>query len=384
MPDNYHLIRLALKNENVSKKLLQLVKAADGFEVLSATDARRPDLLIFELGADHQKDINRVQSLLEADDVGEVFLTSKIAEPEVLMQAIRVGAKEFFSQPINPKEVQQALGRFKERRKGSAPKPRSKPGQLITVFGSKGGVGTTTVAVNLAVSLAQKKSVQSVALLDMNTLFGEIPLFLEISPKFHWGEITKNIERLDDTFLRNILTRHTTGVEVLSSPAHLNGHLKPTPEIMNRLLELMKKMFDYVIIDGGQSTDETSLKVLEISNKLLLITILSLPCLANTNKLLRSFTDLGYVTKDRIKIVLNRYMKKSEVTLDDAENGIGQELFWIIPNDFRSTMSAINNGKSLLQIESKAPITKNFIELANLLDPAGEKLTKKRWRIFGR
>ena len=261
---------------------------------------------------------------------------------------------------------------------------RSEPGQLITVFGSKGGVGTTTVAVNLAVSLAQKKSVQSVALLDMNTLFGEIPLFLEISPKFHWGEITKNIERLDDTFLRNILTRHTTGVEVLSSPAHLNGHLKPTPEIMTRLLELMKKMFDYVIIDGGQSTDETSLKVLEISNKLLLITILSLPCLANTNKLLRSFTDLGYVTKDRIKIVLNRYMKKSEISLDDAEKGIGQELFWTIPNDFRSTMSAINNGKSLQQIESKATITKNFIELANLLDPADDMLTKKRWRIFGR
>ena len=384
MPDNYHLIRLALKSESVSKKLLQIVEAAGGFEVLSSTDARRPDLLIFELGADHQKDVNRVQSLLEADEVGEVFLTSKVAEPEVLMQAIRVGAKEFFSQPIKPEEVKQALRRFKERRKGSAPKMRSEPGQLITVFGSKGGVGTTTVAVNLAVSLAQKKSVQSVALLDMNTLFGEIPLFLEISPKFHWGEITKNIERLDDTFLRNILTRHTTGVEVLSSPAHLNGHLKPTPEIMTRLLELMKKMFDYVIIDGGQSTDETSLKVLEISNKLLLITILSLPCLANTNKLLRSFTDLGYVTKDRIKIVLNRYMKKSEISLDDAEKGIGQELFWTIPNDFRSTMSAINNGKSLQQIESKATITKNFIELANLLDPADDMLTKKRWRIFGR
>ena len=90
MPDNYHLIRLALKSESVSKKLLQIVEAAGGFEVLSSTDARRPDLLIFELGADHQKDVNRVQSLLEADEVGEVFLTSKVAEPEVLMQAIRV------------------------------------------------------------------------------------------------------------------------------------------------------------------------------------------------------------------------------------------------------------------------------------------------------
>ena len=384
MPDNYYSIRLALKHASVSKKMLEIVEAAGGFEVLPATDARRPDLLIFELGDNHQKDVNLVQSLLEGDDVGEVFLTSEVADSAVLMQAIRIGAKEFFSQPIKPEEVQDALLRFKERCKGVVPQTPSKHGQIITVFGSKGGVGTTTVAVNLAVSLSQKKNVQSVALLDMNTLFGEIPLFLEISPKFHWGEITKNIERLDDTFLRNILTRHSTGVEVLSSPAHLNGHLKPTPEIMTRLLDLMKKMFDYVVIDGGQSTDETSLKVLQVSNRLLLITILSLPCLANTSKLLRSFTDLGYVAKDRIKIVLNRYMKKSELSLADAESGVGQELFWIIPNDFRSTMSAINNGKSLLQIESKAPITKSFMELADYLDPADEKLTKKRWRIFRR
>ena len=384
MPDNYYSIRLALKHASVSKKMLEIVEAAGGFEVLPATDARRPDLLIFELGDNHQKDVNLVQSLLDGDDVGEVFLTSEVADSAVLMQAIRIGAKEFFSHPIKPEEVQDALLRFKERRKGVVPKTPSKHGEIITVFGSKGGVGTTTVAVNLAVSLSQKKNVQSVALLDMNTLFGEIPLFLEISPKFHWGEITKNIERLDDTFLRNILTRHSTGVEVLSSPAHLNGHLKPTPEIMTRLLDLMKKMFDYVVIDGGQSTDETSLKVLQVSNRLLLITILSLPCLANTNKLLRSFSDLGYVAKDRIKIVLNRYMKKSELSLADAESGVGQELFWIIPNDFKSTMSAINNGKSLLQIESKAPITKSFMELADYLDPAAEKLTKKRWRIFRR
>jgi pilus assembly protein CpaE len=382
MTDNIFWIKIAIKSVDVGKKLTQIVQAGGGFEILHPNDDRRADLLIFELGENRARDLKLVQSLLETDDVGEVFLTADVADPEILMQAIRIGAKEFFTQPIKPEEIKQALMRFNERRKGSLPKAMSKRGRIITVFGAKGGVGTTTVAVNLAVSLSQKKAGQSVALLDMNTLFGEIPLFLEISPKFHWGEITKNIERLDDTFLRNILTKHSTGVEVLSSPAHLNGHLKPTPEIMTRLLGLMKKMFDFVIIDGGQSTDETSLKVLETSNKLLLITILSLPCLANTNKLMKSFTDLGYITRDRIKIVINRYMKKNEVSLDDAESGIGQELFWVIPNDFKSTMSAINNGKPLMQIEPKASITKNFTELAEILAPAEESQPKKKWHIF--
>jgi pilus assembly protein CpaE len=384
MVDKIYSIKLALKNLNLNKKLAQLVHSDNSFELLQLSDSRRPDLLILELAENAEKEMDIIQSILEADEVGEVFLTSDVAEPPVLMRAIRLGVKEFFSQPIQIEEVKQALQKFKERRKDSADETSCKLGHVINVFGSKGGVGTTTVAVNLAISLSQKASVQSVALLDMNTLFGEIPLFLEMVPKFHWGEITKNVERLDDTFLKNVMMKHSTGVQILPSPANLNGHHKPTPEIMSRLLGLMKRMFDYVIIDAGQSTDETSLKVLQLSETLLLITILSLPCLANTNKLLKSFVDFGYVPEDQIKIVLNRYMKKNEVSLHDAESGIGKKLFWIIPNDFGSTMSAINKGKPLLQIAPKAPITKNLSELAETLIPQQEKTNKKGWKIFKR
>ena len=384
MQNSIFAIKLVLKSHKLSKKLVEIIRAAGGFEVLKEGDTRKPDLLIFELGKDAEKEMGLIGSLLDADEVGEVFLTSDVAEPAVLMQAIRVGAKEFFSQPIKAEEVRQALHKFKERRKGSALKGECKIGEIISVFGSKGGVGTTTVAVNLAVSMLQGQSGLSVGLLDMNTLFGEIPLFLEMSPRFHWGEITKNMERLDNTFLANILTRHDTGIQVLASPSYLNGHVRPTPEIMSRLLELMRGMFDYVIIDAGQSTDDTSLRVLELSDTLILITILSLPCLANTNKLIKSFLDLGYIAKDRIKIVLNRYVKKSEISLKDAEAGISKELFWIIPNDFTTTMSAINKGKPLPQIASKAAITKNFAELANALTMPETKQEKKKWRIFKR
>jgi pilus assembly protein CpaE len=384
MLDNYTSIRFDLKNESVNKKLLKIVQAVGGFEVLSTTDARRPDLLIFELGNNHQKDVNLVQSLLEGNDVGEVFLTSEVADPAVLMRAMRIGVKEFISQPISENEVRQALEGFRKRQSESVKGLSHKNGKIISIFGSKGGVGATTVAVNLAVSMAQNDADCSVTLLDMNTLFGEIPLFLEISPKFHWGEITKNIERLDNTFLSNVLTNHPSGVRVLSSPAYLNGHVRPTPETMARLLSLMKQMFDYVIVDGGQSTNDTSLKVLEISDMLLLVTILSLPCLANTNKLLKSFTDLGYVSHDNIKVVLNREMKKSEISLKDAEAGIGKELYWTIPNDFGATMAAINNGKPLPDIAPKAPITKNFNALANRISLPKEENAKKRWGLFKR
>jgi len=384
MSVSIYSIKLVLKSHKLSKKLVEIIRAAGGFEVLKEGDTRKPDLLIFELGKDAEKEMGLIGSLLDADEVGEVFLTSDVAEPAVLMQAIRVGAKEFFTQPIKAEEIRQALHKFKERRKGSALKGECKIGEVISVFGSKGGVGTTTVAVNLAVSMLQVQSGRSVVLLDMNTLFGEIPLFLEMSPQFHWGEITKNIQRLDNTFLTKILSRHDTGVQVLASPSYLNGHVRPTPKIMSHLLELMRGMFDYVIIDAGQSTDDTSLRVLELSDTLILITILSLPCLANTNKLIKSFLDLGYIAKDRIKIVLNRYLKNSEISLKDAEAGISKELFWIIPNDFTTTMSAINKGKPLPQIASKAAITKNFAELANALTMPEAKQEKKKWKMFKR
>jgi pilus assembly protein CpaE len=377
-------IKLSLRSQKLSRELVEIIRTIDGFEEYREIDARKPDLLIFELGENSEKEMEMIESLLKANEAGAVFLIAANANPEVLMRAIQVGAKEFFTYPINVRAVKQALQKFKEQQINLMPKGEYKSGKIISILGSKGGVGTTTIAVNLATSLLQGKKVQSVALVDMNTLFGEVPLFLEMSPQFHWGEITKNIDRLDNTFLNNILARHESGIHVLPSPAYLNGHVRPTPEIMTRLLDLMKRMFDYVLVDTGQSTNNTALRVIEISDTLMLITILSLPCLANTNRLIKSFLDMGYMSNDRIKVVLNRYIKNGDISLKDAENGIKKELFWTIPNDFNTTMVAINSGKPLAQIASRAAITKSFEEMARALQQQKLQQEKRKWKFFKR
>jgi pilus assembly protein CpaE len=375
-------VKLATADPNIDRKLSDLLRSAKSFEVVDLSDHHKADLLIFQLGENAAADLQQALSVVQNGEANEVFLVSDTADSKILMQAMRAGVKEFFTQPLNPAEIREALERFKERQTQSRPLPEIKRGSIISVFGSKGGVGTTTVSVNLAVSLSQGEPKKSVALLDMNTLFGEIPLFLEMAPKFHWGEITKNIDRLDNTFLKNVLTLHKSGVQVLPSPAYLNGHVRPTPDIMKRLLALMKQMFDYIIIDAGQSTDDTSIKVLEVSDMLMLITILSLPCLANTNKLLRSLTEMGYVPKEKINVVLNRYIKKGEISLNDAEAGIGKELFWVVPNDYDTSMSAINSGKPLLNVAPGAAITKSFIEMAKSLNEPEAGTSKKKRVLF--
>jgi pilus assembly protein CpaE len=376
-------IKLDIKNPAIAKQFSEIIGSVEGCRIIKSDDTLKPDLQIFEING-NPEELNLIQSLLNTGKLNEIFLTSEKTDPEMLMQAIRIGVREFFPQPIKRNDVEKALKRFKERRALAAPVTQQKSGKLISVVGSKGGVGTTTISVNLAVTLAGQGKNQSVAILDMNTLFGEIPLFLEISPKYHWGEITKNIERLDDTFLLNILSEHSSGVYVLPSPGYLNGHQAPTPKTMEKLLNIMKHMFNYVVIDCGQSMDESALKTIQISDEVLLISVLSLPCLANTNKLLKSFIDLGYLRKERIKVILNRYINKSEISLQDAKKGIGHDLFWIIPNDYATTMSAINNGKPLPEIAPKSKIVKSFMEMSEIMFPTDKVEPKKKWGFLNR
>ena len=249
----------------------------------------------------------------------------------------------------------------------------SKHGTVINVISSKGGVGTTTIAVNLAVSLAAEKNSPSVALIDMNLLFGDIPLFLEIDPEYNWSEITKNISRLDDNFLRSILSVDASGVSVLPSPSYVSDPDEKTPEIMAHLLMLMQRVFDYIIIDGGQPLDDISLKILELSDIALLVSILTPPCILNTKKLLKTFRGLGFPLDENIKIVVNRYLKKSNISLTDAEASLEKEIFWNIPNDYQTTVNAINEGKPLAQFAPNEAITKNFKKFAAKLRAESEK-----------
>jgi pilus assembly protein CpaE len=384
MLDDTIRVKIGVKSPNLTSALTEIIRSLQGFQVQSGDDSYRADLLIFELGDDSKKDFELIRSLLDLGTTGEVFLVSRNSDPALLLQAMRTGVNEFFSQPIKREEVLEALVRLKEKReKSKGPEP-VRLGKLIEVVGSKGGVGTTTIATNLAVSLTEKESVQSVALVDMNLLFGVVPLFFEIKPRYHWGEITNNISRLDPTFLMNVLARDPCGVYVLPSPIHLNTHNPMSPKIIENLLDLMQKMFDFVVIDGGQSLDATFLRILKMVDLVLLVSTLSLPCLTNTNKLLKSFYALGYPSRECIRVIINRYLATSEISLKDAEASIDKKIFWTIPNDYRTTMSSINQGKPLCQLASKAAITKSMRGLAEALIKGEAKKEKRGWKFLKR
>jgi pilus assembly protein CpaE len=361
-------VKLSVKSEKVKDELEELISSMEWFHLHESDSPSPCDLLIYEIGQNGynpQEEFQFIREMLNSGVAREIYLTSSSLEPEILLQALRTGAKEFFPQPIKREEVSAALLEFKVRRgEVKSDGEKQKGGKIIYAIGSKGGVGTSTVAVNLAASLKDSKGFPSVALVDMNLLSGEIPIFLDIEPAFNWGEVFGNISRLDPTYLMSILSKHSSGIYVLPSPKPFDGLEVTTPELIETLLGLMRKMFDYIVIDGGQSLGDTSLKVLEMSDLVLLISILNVPCLANLKRLLWTFQRIGYPEREKIRIIVNRNNGKSEISAKEAEKSINDKIFWLIPNDYGTTMSAINQGKTISSLGRESRIRKNFEGLA--------------------
>ncbi len=387
MSNSIIAVGLEIKNDNVRVEIMDIVSSIKEFYVQNPSDGGDCDILMLEIGEDFKKDCHLVNKLLGSGSVKDIFLVSSSVESEVLLQAMRSGAREFFPLPLRKEELVNAFLKFKERNKNLAVREKSKKkGTIINIIGSKGGIGTTTIAVNFATCLRELEPRKSVALIEMNLLFGEIPLFLDIEPAFNWGEVAKNISRLDSTYLMSILSKHPSGVHILPSPTQLDGVTPATPHIIERLLRFMQNEFDYIVIDSGQSLNELSLKVLELSDTVLINSILSLPCLINVRRLIETFKRVGYPSDNNVRVIVNRYHKNSVISIKEAEKGIAKRIFWQIPNDYHTTISAINQGKTLADVTHKADITQNIRELVSkVTDVANAQKAQKGimgWQVL--
>ena len=379
-------VRILTKSKAVGRDLERFVLNTGGFRLTDPKE--RPDLLIFEPGENFDKEFKDIETLLAADAIGEFFVTSQNQDTDLLLRAMRAGSKEFIKQPLEEREVREALQSFQKRKLQTAFREQAPAhdGKIIHLMGTKGGVGTTTVAVNMALVLAEKVGVGAVGLVDLNTVFGEVPMFLSVKPNYHWGQIAKHVNRLDATFLLNAMAKHKSGAYVLPAPNYVDGNLPATEDIIERLLHAMKETFDIIIIDGGQALDGPALKVIEMAEQLILITELSLTCLHNANRLLRSLEALGVIDRDRIQLVVNRYQKRNDITIEEAEEALKKEIFWKIPNDYKVTQSAINRGLPLHEVSSRADVTRAIEGLAKTLVTDETKLkpkeNKSKWKFF--
>jgi pilus assembly protein CpaE len=267
------------------------------------------------------------------------------------------------------------------------PSQQSRSGsQVIAIAGSRGGIGTTCIAVNLGCALAQDPS-NNVVLLDLDLALGDTDVALDILPSYTLGDVAANIDRLDMTFLRGSLSKHATGLSLLPHPVQLEDSVFIHEEHLQRVIGLLRATYSHLILDLSKSYRPTDFAALKAADVILLVAQLELTSLRNVVRLMMSMQSIEGLA-DKVRVVLTRVgAAEQEITVRKAEETIGRPIYWQIPNDSKNVLGARNAGAPLVQFAPKSKINESITVLAEALcspesDAAAVKQAKKKGFLF--
>lgn len=364
--------REVLKTMLLGMDMIWLEAECSRYEFFADVVAQtNPDIGLVALDGNTEKALELVASLGENSSECAVLVVSSSNDGALILQAMRAGAKEFLTQPVRVEDLLGALGRISERRFGRGD-GKARGNRIVALAGATGGVGTTSIAVNLGCALAQDEA-NSVALVDLDLCLGDADVQLDTIPDYTLVDVAQNVSRLDFTLLKRSLTKHSSGLFLLPRPVQLEDVSLITPEDLQRVVGLMKASFSHLVLDLSKSYNSIDMIALEMATDVLLVTQLDLPCLRNVVRLMASFKEMDGVV-EKIKVVVNRSgLENGQITLKKAQDTIGKEIFWQLPNDYRTMIEVRNNGVPLFEQAPKAAITHSIGSLAEALD-SGEKL----------
>ncbi len=321
-----------------------------------------PDIAIVALDHNSEKALQLVAQLQQSAPDCSILVTSASTDGSLILRAMRSGVKEFLTQPVRLEDLVAALQRISDQRYGRGDN-KSRSCNVIAVAGATGGVGSTSLAVNLGCALAADEK-NSVVLVDIDLCLGDADVFLDTMPDYSLVDVAQNVTRLDFTLLKRSLTKHSSGMYLLPRPVQLEDVSLLTAEDLRRVIGLLKATFTHMIIDLSKSYSPIDMVALEMANEILLVTQLDLPCLRNVVRLLLSFGNMEGI-KEKVKIVVNRVGLDNQIGLKKAQETIGREIFWQLPNDYRVMVEVRNNGVPLIEEAPKAAITQSIIALAD-------------------
>ena len=325
-----------------------------------------PDLAVIDLDANEQNALGLIEKIHgKFPNTGIIAISSR-SDGQLILSAMRAGAREYLNSPIQIEELMGALDRVASTSADGSSRPK-KSGSIISVAGVSGGVGTTSVAVNIACALGRSAD-NSVVLVDLDLSLGDADVFLDLIPEYTLLDVTQNISRLDLALMRKSLTRHESGIYLLPRPIQLQDMNAVDTEDLKKVIGLLRASFTHIVFDLSKSYNHLDIAALQLSDHILMLTQLDLPCLRNVVRLLSSLDAYDGVN-EKVKIVVNRTAPdKSQINEKKAEETIDREIFWRIPNNYQVISECRNNGIPLHVHSPKAAITNSISELALKLD----------------
>lgn len=343
----------------------------DVSQALRTMSAHRADAFLVEVGGD----TTSIESLVRAVPDAAVLAMGPVSSADLVIRAIRAGALEFLRRPIEQAELVGALDKVLRMRRGGPLQPRR--ARITSVFATKGGLGATTLAVNLAVCLVERAKGQ-VLLVELQTRPSDVATFLDLRPSYSVRDALENIARLDESFLHGLLSRHRSGLLVLAGSLRPEGtHLDA--EQVRTMIEILRSHCDHIVVDLSHDFDPATVAGLEASDTILLLTSPNIAALRSSAAGLVAFRHLGVDTK-KVRVILMREDTGNDVTVRDAREALDVPIFWRVPNDYTAAVSAIDHGRPVVKAFPRSRIAVNLHRLCEGVETgvALEATTPKR------
>jgi pilus assembly protein CpaE len=353
-------------------------------EALRTAPAYRPDVVIVEIPLEQGRNGDGASSTIEhlarvLPDAA-ILVTGPTQSAHLVIQVMRAGALDFVARPVKQDDLREALEKVARSRPSVAVQQRI--GRVISVYSAKGGAGVTTVATNLAVCWAKRSSGRTV-LVDLDTRQSDIATFLNLRSQYSVLDAFENIGRMDESFLRRLLTEHSSGLLVLPGPAPMS-RIKLRPEQVQAGLEILRSYFDQVVLDLPHDMDAATVGALEASDAIFFLVSQNVSALRLGTAGIGTLRQLGMDFK-KVRLVIMRERTGEDVTLKQVREMFGIPIHWTMPSDYSTVVTAINNGEPVVTALPRSKIAKNLRQLSDTLaEQEPTQSTEKRPAVLTR
>ncbi len=309
--------------------------------------------LILDMAGDAETALRALEKVKQAAPDLYVLASHYHADGETVIAALRAGANDFLMQPLKRTEFRDAMTRL-ERAPRRASSSESKLGKVYTFVGTKGGVGTTSLAVNFAAVLAQRK--QNVVAIDLDWGANDVAMQLGAAPQYTLMEVAENLSRMDQALFEGFVTRDPLGFFLVGPPDSLEPHGYFTDRMFREFATFLVEKYDSVVVDGGRSiADEVVLSACQVSSSVFLVVTQEYPCIRNAQRYLTHLMRMGF-TQDQIKIVVNHYTKKPDqhrASLEQIQQTLNQPVFYGIPHA-QAMLASVNRARPMVANREQA------------------------------
>jgi len=312
---------------------------------ISRISELKPELVVVDLESDPHIGLRFIQYLVDTGVSKAIIAAGRDLSQELLMQAMQAGVTEVLSKPVTSTQVIASLQRIWRKTGRRIEEPaKSAPGRVIALFGTKGGVGTSSLAVNLAVEI-QRMTRKRTLLLDLDIELGETALMLGMEPKFSLTDLIRNFHRVDSGLLASYIEHHESGIDLLAAPFQPGDYETVGQDRVRQVIRFLRDQYDYVVMDTPKNLHPASIGGLEEADEIYLVTTPTLPAIRNLVRSLPLVRQLvGEHRKDSIRLVVNRFQPGDLISVREVEETVGLPVLHTIRNDFEAVMGGINEG----------------------------------------